>query len=264
MRTLALALALILPGALWAQSPAASLADGRDGTIFFSGSTPAGADQYQGAPPAAPEAVVSGLLRLPPGAGRVPAVVLTHTAGGVSKDRELVRAERFASSGMAALLVDSFGPRGVKGFAGQPSFMASVADVFAALRLLATHPRIDAAHVALMGSSRGGTVALAAALEPVRRVGAAGGARFAAHVALYPGCNTRYISGEITGAPILMLLAGADDQTPPEPCRRFGAWFPRQGRDGQCRRVPRRLPPIRRYRAVAFHRRGRDCGKLRR
>ena len=229
MRALLLALALILPGTLWAQSPVASLADGRDGTIFFASSTPTGPDQYLGEPPAAPEVVVSGVLRLPAGAGRVPAVVLTHTAGGVSKDRDLVWADRFTSAGMATFVVDSFGPRGVKGFAGQPSFFASVADVYAALRLLATHPRIDATRVALMGSSRGGTVSLAAALEPVRRIGAPDGARFAAHVALYPGCSTRYLAGEITGAPILMLLAGADDQAAPEPCRRYGAWFRAKG-----------------------------------
>jgi dienelactone hydrolase len=229
MRAVILALALLLPGKLSAESPVASLADGRDGTIFFASATPTGPDQYLEAPKAAPAVVVSGVLSLPVGEGRVPAVVLTHSAGGVSKDRDLVWAGRFTAIGIAVFVVDSFGPRGVKGFAGQPSFFASVADVYAALHLLATHPRIDAARIALMGSSRGGTVALTAALEPIRRIGAANGARFAAHVALYPGCNTRYLAGETTGTPILMLLAGADDQAPPEPCRRYGEWFRAKG-----------------------------------
>ena len=228
MRILVLFLAMICPGTLRAESPVVSLADGRDGTIFFASSTPTGLDQYLGTAKA-PEAVVSGVLRLPVGNAQVPAVVLSHSAGGVSRDRDLAWAERFTSMGMAVLVVDSFTPRDVKGFTNQPSFAASVADVYAALRLLATHPRIDPTRVALMGFSRGGTVALTAALEPVRRIGAPDGARFAAHVALYPGCNTRYLASKITGVPMLMLLGGADDQAPPEPCRRYGEWFRNMG-----------------------------------
>jgi dienelactone hydrolase len=205
-----------------------SLADGRDGTVFFASATPTGLDQYLGTAKA-PDAVVSGMLRLPVGSGRVPAIVLSHSAGGVSKDRDLAWAERFTAIGMAVFVVDSFTPRDVKGFANQPSFAASVADVYAALRLLATHPRIDPARVALMGFSRGGTVALTAALEPVRRIGAPDGARFAAHVALYPACNTRYLAREVTGMPMLMLLGDADDQAPPEPCRRYAEWFRNMG-----------------------------------
>lgn len=229
MRALILALALVLPSTLWAKSPVASLADGRDGTIFFASSTPAGPDQYLSEPKEAPAVVISGVLSLPPGRGQVPAVVLTHSAGGVSKDRDMVWAGRLIASGMATFVVDSFGPRDVKGFANLPSSFASVADVYAALDLLTTHPRVNAARIAVMGFSRGGTVALAATLEPVRRIGAPDGARFAAHVALYPGCSTRYLAAETTGAPILMLLAGADDQAPPEPCRRYGAWFRAKG-----------------------------------
>jgi dienelactone hydrolase len=228
MHILLLSLAMIFPGTLRAESPVVSLADGRDGTVFFASSTPTGLDQYLGTANA-PGAVVSGVLRLPVGTERVPAVVLSHSAGGVSRDRDLAWAERFTSMGMAVFVVDSFTPRDVKGFTNQPSFAASVADVYAALRLLATHPRIDPTRVALMGFSRGGTVALTAALEPVRGIGAPDGARFAAHVALYPGCNTRYLAGKITGMPMLMLLGGADDQAPPEPCRRYGEWFRNMG-----------------------------------
>src|SRR5580704_1715669 len=148
--TLILALALIFPDALRAESAVVSLTDGRDGTIFFASSTPTDLDSYLGAAKRA-EAVVSGFLRFPGGTGPVPAIVLSHSAGGVSRDRDLAWAERFTSWGMAAFVVDSFTSRGVKGFGNQPSFAASVADVYAALRLLATHPRIDPARVALMG-----------------------------------------------------------------------------------------------------------------
>jgi dienelactone hydrolase len=222
-------LALLLPGPLWADPPVASLADGREGTVFFTSSTPTGPDQYLSSPHEAPEVVVTGTLRLPAGDGLVAAVVLTHSAGGVAKDRDLAWSDRFIADGLATFVVDSFGPRAVKGFANQPSLFASVADVYAALHLLTTHPRIDATRIALMGFSRGGTVALTASLEPVRRIGAPDNARFAAHVALYPGCNTRYLAAETTKAPILMFLAGADDQAPPEPCRRWGDWYRSKG-----------------------------------
>jgi dienelactone hydrolase len=221
--------ALALPQQTFAQTPVASLSDGRDGVIFFKSSTPSGFDQYLGAAASAPEVVVSGVLHLPAGSERVPAIVLTHSAGGVAQDRDLAWADRFNKMGLATFVVDSFGPRGVKGFANQPSFVASVADVHAALGLLATHPRIDGKRIALMGFSRGGTAALTSTLAPVHRVAAPAGARFAAHIALYPACNTRYLAAETTRGPIVMLLGGADDQAPPEPCRRYGAWFAAKG-----------------------------------
>ena len=55
---------------------------------------------------------------------------------------------------LAALFsIDSFGPRGVKSTAEDQSlvpFAADVADAFAALRLMATHPRVDPQRIAIM------------------------------------------------------------------------------------------------------------------
>ena len=51
MRAFILALALVLPRTLWADPPVASLADGREGTIFFASSTPTSPDQYLGVSP---------------------------------------------------------------------------------------------------------------------------------------------------------------------------------------------------------------------
>jgi dienelactone hydrolase len=168
-------------------------------------------------------------LRLPEGAGRVPAVVLLHSAGGVAPDRDLAWAALLRDAGMATLVLDSFGPRGVQGFAGQPSLFAGVADAFAALRRLRDHPRIDPNRIAVMGFSRGGSIALAAVLQTVSVRGSLGGPGFAAHVALYPGCSTQYRAAAVTGAPILLLLAGADDQAAPGPCRDYAAWLRLRG-----------------------------------
>ena len=210
-----------------AQVPVASLADGREGDVAFASTTPSGPEQYLRGP--AEPAVVRGTLRLPEGDGRMPAVVLTHSAGGISQDRDLVWAERLRAAGMAAFVVDSFGPRGVTGFDHQPSVFASVADVFAALRLLRTHPRVDPDRVAVMGFSRGGGAALAAALGPGGDRGTGGGPGFAAHVALYPGCAAQYRAAGVSGVPILLLLAAADDQAAPGPCRDYAAWFRARG-----------------------------------
>jgi len=119
-----------------AEDAMTSLSDGRAGTIWFASQTPAGADQYLSDFGAAPAVVVSGVLAIPEGAaGRVPAVVTSHSAGGVSRDRDVAWADWFATQGIGSFVVDSFGPRGVKGFSGQPSIFATVADQFAALRL---------------------------------------------------------------------------------------------------------------------------------
>jgi dienelactone hydrolase len=107
--------------------------------------------------------------------------------------------------------------------------MANLADALAALRLLATHPRVDPARIGVIGFSRGGQVALYSALEPLRRAVVDGEQRFAAHVALYPSCSIPYRARQVTGAPILMLLGAADDYTPPQPCRAYADWFRERG-----------------------------------
>jgi hypothetical protein len=57
MRAFIVAVVLMLPGTIRAQSPATSLADGRDGAIFLASSTPIGPDQYMRTPQDAPAAV---------------------------------------------------------------------------------------------------------------------------------------------------------------------------------------------------------------
>ena len=71
--------------------------------------------------------------------------------------------------------------------------MASgVADAYAALDMLARHPRIDADRIAIVGFSFGGEVAHLTAFERrAHRVLAPGQRRFAAHVAYYPGGQLR-------------------------------------------------------------------------
>jgi dienelactone hydrolase len=122
-------------------------------------------------------------------------------------------------AGFATLTYDSFAARGTTGAALQRSsgyLPVGVADAYAALRILSDEPRIDAGRIAIIGFSYGGEVAHLAAFETLRSALNLGPGRFAAHVAFYPGGNFGTIAepGAYTGAPVLMLLGGKDENLP--------------------------------------------------
>jgi dienelactone hydrolase len=214
------------------EAPATSLADGRSGKIYFESVTPTG--HFDLARRAADrKAVVFGTLLLPAEpAARVPAMVVAHGSSGVSDGREGWWARQLVSVGVATFVIDSFTPRGIRETAtGRTplSSAADTADALSALRLLATHPRIDPRRIGILGFSRGGSVALYAALEPFRRAVLGDAARFALHVSFYPYCNDWMVSERLSGAPMLLLLGGRDDYTPAEPCRKYAEWYRSKG-----------------------------------
>jgi len=150
---------------------------------------------------------------------RYPAVVIVHTISGYRDANEGYAAAELRKSGFATLIYDSFAARGTTGAAmsGSPGYLpAGVADAYAALRLLASEPRIDADRIAILGFSFGGDVAHLTAFESLRSALYPGQGRFAAHVAFYPGGNFGVIAerGAYTGSPVLMLLGGKDDNLP--------------------------------------------------
>ena len=218
---------LVATLAIWTTAASAqavdSLADGRSGEIAFPSFTPSGPTELMnrvGSP-----VTIRGTLALPAdGGAKVPAIVVAHGSGGMSERREGAWSQRLNAMGVAAFVVDSFGPRGIERTTtdqGQLATVANVADAFSALRLLSTHPRIDPARIGVMGFSKGGQVALYTSLEPFRRSVIDGNLRFAAHIALYPSCSLPYIPKAVTGAPILILAGGADDYTPSVHCIRY-------------------------------------------
>jgi dienelactone hydrolase len=177
-------------------------------------------------------ASAAGQLWLPPGAKagtQVPAVVLVHGSGGVYPELAEFWAARLNAQGIAAFIVDIFGPRGVQSTAEDQSlvpFSADLADSFAALGLLASHPSIDRQRIAIMGFSRGGTAAWRTA---VRRIGAglgSEGLRFAAHIPVYSGGCTGITSmsvrpGVFGPAPMLWLHGDEDDYTDAGDCKAY-------------------------------------------
>jgi dienelactone hydrolase len=91
-----------------------------------------------------------------------------------------------------------------------------VAEAYEAFRLLARHPNIDADRIAIVGFSFGGEVAYLTAFERLRAAFLPDKSRFAALVAFYPAGIYGGVAeqGGFTGAPILMLLGGKDDNLP--------------------------------------------------
>lgn len=201
-----------------------------NGVYSFASWTPKTLGDLLKGNPQAERVNVTGHLFLPPGSEKVPAVLLMHGSGGIYSAMLGYWPEQFNAAGYAVFSVDSFGPRGVKSTAEDQSlvpFAADVADAFAALKLLASHPRIDAGRIAIMGFSRGGITTWRTGVE---RVIAAqrlpGGLRFAAHVPMYSGgCVGEYRlvtrPGVFTKAPMLWIHGDNDDYTPIGPCQDY-------------------------------------------
>jgi dienelactone hydrolase len=116
------------------------------------------------------------------------AVVIIGAGGGVSNNREGHYARSLSSAGYVALVIDSYGARGVTSTTennAAVSVFDQARDAFAARKLL-----IDAGNsadrISVMGSGRGGTVALLAADRTF--IPDADAKRFALAMAVSPGC----------------------------------------------------------------------------
>lgn len=164
------------------------------------------------------------------GGQKAPAVVLLHGCGGMlnqqglpsAKTREY--AEMLTAQGWHVLALDSFTGRGEKEICTQRHGTRKVTvylrrlDALGALEWLAQQPQVDAARLALLGWSNGGSTVLAATHHRDPDVlHAKVLPRFAA--AFYPGCETVKKRGYEPVADTLLLVGLADDWTPAAPCQ---------------------------------------------
>lgn len=182
--------------------------------------------EFPGISKGAPVAVKAELFLPAHATGRLPAMVIHHGSGGVTDAREYAYAREFTKMGVASIIPDSFGARGIKSTVSDQSGVSTfemVVDAFGALKAAAKHPRLDPERIGITGFSKGGSVALRSALSSFAERNAPGGPRFALHVAFYPSCDSHYYRANTTGAPIFALLGGKDTYVGTEPCLEFTA-----------------------------------------
>jgi dienelactone hydrolase len=164
------------------------------------------------------------------GASPRPALLLLHGCGGVFgrgqqlADRYTELAGRLAMLGVQALVVDSLTPRGERELCTQRVGQRKTTqvqrrrDALAALQWLAAQPGVDRSRIGILGWSNGGSTVLAATNLAHVEVARAH-VRPSLAVAFYPGCETELQRGYRPSAPLLMLLAEADDWTLAAPCK---------------------------------------------
>jgi dienelactone hydrolase len=177
---------------------------------------------------------VFGILRLPEGDDRVPAVVLTHGCSGIT-GAETYWGSSLRQLGVATFVVNSFVGRNFTNVCrGHTISMASVLmDVYRARDLLADHPRIDPGRIALMGFSLGGSTALWANHLRFQQRYDRGPSRFVAHLAFYPNnCFFRLADEDrVSDAPIRIFHGAADDAAVIGRCREYVARLRDAGKD---------------------------------
>lgn len=178
--------------------------------------------------PAAASKLANALFATPTQAGhRQPAVVILPTCGGVSQHiRDWTEAA--VAVGYTVLVVDSL--RGLPNDCGSPSKITNgryIKDALDAVAHLATQPQVDAERISLLGFSKGALIATWLASSAVSSALRLGSPAVASVASMYGFCSLGPTRGRPQGIqilqpntdrPLLMLLGGQDNETPPTSC----------------------------------------------
>ena len=160
------------------------------------------------------------------------AVVIMNSSAGVCDIRERFYARFLAQHGIAALVVDSFGPRRVVETIQDQSRITDQnmeSDAYAAFDYLAGDPRFDARRIAIMGVSKGGQTAINTSLLARRAWFGRSAPDFAASIALVPPAHMQQRDARTDGRPLLVLLAEKDDYTGVVPVLEYAVRMRRTG-----------------------------------
>jgi len=161
-----------------------------------------------------PGVELAGELYRPAGNGPFPAVVMLHGCGGrFSRPVEEAFGAQFTGLGYVLLVVDSFGPRGVRHrCTAEGPTVDRVMDAYGALLYLAEQRFVDADRVAVVGYSQGAMVALSAV--GLNGVTTLFDRHFRTAIAYYPLCSDIAVA-----VPTVILIGELDDWTPARDCR---------------------------------------------
>lgn len=203
-----------------------------NGVYSYASSTPATVIDLIHSSRPRPASTAQGELVLPsnvPTDIKIPAAVLVHGSGGVYPEEVTYWAKLLNEHGIAAFVIDIFNPRGVKSTGedqSQVPFAADTADAFAALHMLATHPRIDPTRIAVMGFSRGGITAVRSGVTSIIKGSSPSGLHFAAHIGLYTGGCAGQLAvtprpGTFSPEPMLFVHGDADDYAYMSDCQSY-------------------------------------------
>jgi dienelactone hydrolase len=177
---------------------------------------------------------ISGELRFPSGPGPFPAVILAHGCNGNGQNI-YDWATALRDWGYATFVLDSFSARGLTEVCSNARALTStqrIPDAYGALRILATHPKIDARRIALMGFSHGGGLTMGAATEWAKETYAPPGRpAFRTFLPFYPNCTVGYPEADHLSAPLRIHHGERDDWLPAASCVRLVDALKASGQD---------------------------------
>jgi dienelactone hydrolase len=178
--------------------------------------------------------IISGQLRIAQGSGRLPAIVLQHGSSGYAANID-VWSRELNELGISTFALDAFTGRGLTEVNTNQALLGRlnlILDIYRALDVLASHPRVDPGRIALMGFSRGGQATLYASLKRFHQLWNKSGVEFAAYIPFYPDCMTTFISDtEVVDRPIRIFGGTLDDYNPISVCKAYVERLRAAGRD---------------------------------
>jgi dienelactone hydrolase len=188
-------------------------------TVAIESASPVNYYQAISRPAEMPRTTIDGKLFLPPatggaGRGKLGCVMIVPGSLGIAASH-LAHAETITGLGLAAFVLDPFGPRDVASTVANQtlySFAASAYDVLAALRTLAADARLDARRIGAQGHSRGGSAVLTAATRVLAdAVLGQSGPRLRAVLPAYPWSGQQFLDPGV-GDTIVRVLMGDRDE----------------------------------------------------
>jgi dienelactone hydrolase len=167
---------------------------------------------------------LGGEFRIAQGSGRLPVVVLMHGSGGIGPNVDFW-ANKLNGIGVSTFIIDGFSGRGLTAVNTNQALLGRlnfIVDIYRSLDILAKHPRVDPARIALMGFSRGGQAALYASLKRFHKMWNKSGVEFTAYIPFYPDCATTFVSDtDVADRPIRIFHGVPDDYNPMAKCKAY-------------------------------------------